>query len=43
MQGLKNFIIRTEHGEERSNERTMSEVHTSGRNTSIIPILDQNR
>ena len=28
MQGLKNFIIRTEHGEEHSNERTMSEVHT---------------
>ena len=28
MQGLKNFIIRTEHGEEHSNERTMSELHT---------------
>ena len=28
MQGLKNFIIRAEHGEEHSNERTMSEVHT---------------
>ena len=28
MQGLKNFIIPTEHGEEHRNERTMSEVHT---------------
>jgi len=28
MQGLKNSIIRTEHGEEQSDERTMSELHT---------------
>ena len=28
MQGLKNFIIRTEHSKEHSDKRTMSELHT---------------
>ena len=28
MQGLKNFIIRTEHSKEHSDVRTMCELHT---------------
>ena len=28
MQGLKNLIIRTEHSEEHSDERTVNELHT---------------
>ena len=41
MQGLKNFIIRTEHGEEHSNERTMSEVHTSAHMHAVKSYLPE--